>query len=178
MIESKERWEFLHPSLSPFGYNETVAHEYFPMQNVGTHLYVSSSEEKNYTQFGYSWSAYSSDPVIAPGIEVIMRSNYSDEQRKSLRDENDIIKKVFICEISQRPYKIQPAELKFYRTLDLDLPSKHPDIRHNERMQRKSPRELHRRMCDKTNQQILSVFPADAPFQVYSEQTYNQDIYG
>ncbi len=178
MIQTEERWEFFHPSLSPFGYNETVAHEHSPMQSVGTHLYASSNKENSYTQFGYFRSTYSSDPVIAPGIEVIMRSNYSNDQRKNLRDDNDIIKKVFICEISQRPYKIQPAELKFYRTLDLDLPSKHPDIRHDERMQRKSPRELHLRTCDKTKQQILSVFPADAPFQVYSEQAYNHEVYG
>jgi hypothetical protein len=27
-----ERWEFFHPSLSPFWYNETVAQEYFPLE--------------------------------------------------------------------------------------------------------------------------------------------------
>lgn len=138
---------------------------------------------------GFVRSTYSSDPVIPPNVEVISRTNYSDQQRKQLRDEDDIIKKVFICELSQRPYKIQPAELKFYRTLDLDLPSKHPDIRHNERMQRKYPRELHLRTCDKTNETILSVYPADEVLplreggeagrvKVYSEQAYNQEIYG
>jgi hypothetical protein len=31
MIAAWERGEFFHPLLSPFGYNETVAQEYFPI---------------------------------------------------------------------------------------------------------------------------------------------------
>ena len=31
MTETGEWGEFFHPSLSPFGYNETVAMEYYPM---------------------------------------------------------------------------------------------------------------------------------------------------
>ena len=33
-----ERWEFFHPSLSPFGYNETVAQEYYPLECDGINL--------------------------------------------------------------------------------------------------------------------------------------------
>jgi hypothetical protein len=32
MQETGERGEFFHLSLSPFGYNETVAMEYFPTE--------------------------------------------------------------------------------------------------------------------------------------------------
>jgi hypothetical protein len=31
MQDTGEWWEFFHPSLSPFGYNETVAQEYYPV---------------------------------------------------------------------------------------------------------------------------------------------------
>jgi hypothetical protein len=31
MQETGERGEFFHRNLSPFGYNETVANEYFPL---------------------------------------------------------------------------------------------------------------------------------------------------
>jgi hypothetical protein len=34
MMSTGERGEFFHPSLSPFGYNETVAQEYYELQNV------------------------------------------------------------------------------------------------------------------------------------------------
>jgi len=36
MQETGERGEFFHPSLSPFGYNETVAQEYFPLSKEAT----------------------------------------------------------------------------------------------------------------------------------------------
>ena len=35
MQTTGERGEFFHPSLSPFGYNETVAQEYYPLQKLG-----------------------------------------------------------------------------------------------------------------------------------------------
>jgi hypothetical protein len=35
MINTKERGEFFHPSLSPFGYNETVVMDYYPMEREG-----------------------------------------------------------------------------------------------------------------------------------------------
>jgi hypothetical protein len=31
MISTGERGEFFHPSLSPFGYNETIAQDYDPL---------------------------------------------------------------------------------------------------------------------------------------------------
>ena len=40
MIETKEWGEFFHPSLSPFGYNETVAMEYYPLEKTDPLLQV------------------------------------------------------------------------------------------------------------------------------------------
>ncbi|USN57480.1 MAG: hypothetical protein H6766_03435 [Candidatus Peribacteria bacterium] len=34
MKQTGEWGEFFHPSLSPFGYNETVANEYYPVTGV------------------------------------------------------------------------------------------------------------------------------------------------
>jgi hypothetical protein len=31
MIKTGERGEFLDPKINPFGYNETLAQEYFPL---------------------------------------------------------------------------------------------------------------------------------------------------
>ena len=41
MQETGERGEFFHPSLSPFGYNETVAQEYYPAYQVGIQFFAS-----------------------------------------------------------------------------------------------------------------------------------------
>ncbi|USN57470.1 MAG: hypothetical protein H6766_03385 [Candidatus Peribacteria bacterium] len=37
MKQTGERGEFFHPSLSPFGYNETVANEYYPVESITTY---------------------------------------------------------------------------------------------------------------------------------------------
>lgn len=45
MQETGERGEFFHPSLSPFGYNKTVAQEYYPLNNP-----ADSTENTEYWQ--------------------------------------------------------------------------------------------------------------------------------
>ena len=72
---------------------------------------------------------------------------------------------------------IQKAELAFYQKHKLPLPRRHPDQRHADRMALRAPRELHLRTCDKTGEQVLSVYPQDAPFKVYSEEAYSQEVF-
>jgi hypothetical protein len=61
---------------------------------------------------------------------------------------DDILKEVLICEVSGRPFRITQQELDFYRKHDLSLPHKHHDIRHAERMKKKSQRTLYLRTCN------------------------------
>ena len=70
MQDTGERGEFFHPSLSPFGYNETVAQEYYPLTSVTCNLLPVTSpsneqETGNRQQMtGYKRSTYSADPKI------------------------------------------------------------------------------------------------------------------
>ena len=48
MVTTWEWWEFLHPSLSPFGYNETIAHEYYPLTQAQAENAGSKRLEHNY----------------------------------------------------------------------------------------------------------------------------------
>jgi len=88
MIGSHQRGEFFDPSLSPFGYNETVAMEYFPLTREEALARGYKRQDKNY------------DPQIPAGVETIQRKNFSDEERHTLRDDPNIVKKIFICEVS------------------------------------------------------------------------------
>ena len=110
--------------------------------------------------------------------------------RKKIIDDpvgdDDILKAIFVCEISGRPYRIIKQELEFYRKHNLPLPRKHPDIRHEERMKLRPGRTLYLRTCDKTGEEMLSVYaPKEALLggtpdylgKVYSEQAYQQEIY-
>ena len=185
MQETGERWEFFHPSLSPFGYNETVANEYFPL-----------SKQEAIVRW-YKWQDKTYDPIIPEGAKVIdfrhpERSEGSSKQQSldsSLHSEwqaDDILKAIFVCEISGRPYRIIKQELEFYRKHNLPLPRRHPDIRHEERMNLRPGRTLYLRNCDKCTKEMLSVYDPkefllgdDTKYEwkVYCESCYQQEVY-
>jgi hypothetical protein len=54
---------------------------------------------------------------------------------------DDILQSVIACEITGKLFRLQPQELAFYRKHSLPLPRRHPDQRHLERMQWKTPKE-------------------------------------
>jgi hypothetical protein len=121
-----ERGEFFSPSLSPFGYNESMAQESFPLKKSDLP-----------TQHGYKWSNYSTDPKLPENAELLHPATIPEEERKALVNDDSILKKVIICEESQRPFTIQKLELAFYRKMSLPLPKLHPDIRHEKRMKQR-----------------------------------------
>lgn len=70
-------------------------------------------------------------PINMPdNAQTIKGQDVSKEDK--MKDE--ILNKVVICETSGKPFRIIRQELEFYRKHNLPLPSKHPDIRHAERM--------------------------------------------
>lgn len=165
MIETGEWWEFFHPSLSPFGYNETVAQESFPLtkNEVSVRLYKRSD--------------YTIDPKIPDNAQVIKPSSYSDDERQKLRDDPSIFRHVIICEVSWRPFMIQKSERDFYHKHNLPLPRKHPDVRHAERVALRPPREFHMRVCDHCGAEMLSVYSSSFATKVYCEKCYQKEVY-
>ena len=91
---------------------------------------------------------------------------------------DDICKRALLCSESGRPYRILASELAFYRRHGISLPRLHPDLRHWKRMALRGERELYVRTCDKTAEAMVSVYPQGVDFLVYSQQAYEQAIYG
>ena len=185
MQQTGERWEFFHPSLSPFWYNETVAQEYYELQNVqnvqkGSDAFVLKDSENsvNFWIFWYHRSTYNADPNIPEWVQTIERKNYSDEQRNSLLQEDNLETKVFLCSVSARPYRLQKAEIDFYRKHSLPIPEKHPDVRHEERMKLRPGRTLFLRTCDCCGKEMLSVYDQEHEWKVYCEECYQKEVYG
>ena len=77
--------EFFAPSLSPFGYNETIAHEYFPL-----------SQQEALAR-GYTWQENNYDPTIPEGADTIKGDQIPSDIATV---DDDILKKIFICEVS------------------------------------------------------------------------------
>ena len=160
MEEDWEWWEFFPSSLSPFGYNETVASEYFPL----------SKEEALYKWF--NWSNYEA-PFSK--VEKIIPADKLPEDIIEIPD--DILNWTIECKDTKKPFRITKQELDFYRRYNLPVPRIHPDKRHLDRMAMRNPRELFERSCDKCKKDIQSTYSPKRSETVYCEECYNQEIY-
>lgn len=155
-----ERGERFPKEFSPFAYNESFAYFYDP---VG---------EQEALKLWYLRRPRKVEVDIPEGMGVLDPSLNPNELDEKMIENNAII-----CEVSQRPFRIIPNELLFYRKYHLPLPRKHPDIRFQERLEKISIGAFHLRTCDKCWIEMLSVYPSDSEFKVYCETCYNKEIY-
>ena len=132
-MRSTGEWgEFFPASISPFGYNETVANEYFPMTREAA------------LAKGFQWSDYEAP---APTVSRTIPASRLPERIEDIPD--DILNWAIECEVTGRPFRIIAQELDFYRRHQLPIPRRHPDQRHLDRMSLRNPRKLFERKCDK-----------------------------
>ncbi len=150
--------EFFPASMSPFGYNETVAQEYFPLtkEEVLKRGWKWHDEEEKRDQ-------YMGPPYVIPDDIT----NVSD----------DITKHILTCEVTGKPYKIIPQELKFYREMGIPIPRRCPDQRHKDRMALRNPRKLWKRQCAKCAAAIETTYAPERPEIVYCETCYLSTVY-
>lgn len=160
MQEAGEWGEFFPSSMSPFGYNETVAHEYFPL----------TKEEAK--ERWYNWSDYEAP---FPKVEKIIPASKLPDDISQIPD--DVLNWAIECEVTKKPFKILKQELEFYRAHDIPLPKHHPEVRHIERMRLKNPRKLFDRKCDKCAKDMKTTYRADSKDRVFCEACYDKEIY-
>jgi hypothetical protein len=124
MTKTGEWGEFFPSSISPFGYNETVAQEYYPLSRDQT--------------FGtFTWSDY--EPPF-PKVEKIIPASKLPDDITLVPD--DILNWAIECEITGKPFRIIVQELAFYRKHCLPIPKRHPDQRHLDRMALRDSRKF------------------------------------
>lgn len=160
MKKSGEWGSYFPAELSHFGYNESVANEYFPLTK-------SDALEK-----GWKWSNYQSP---APESSKIIPAAKLPETIDQVPD--DVMNWAIECENTGKLFKITPQELKSYRDMDLPLPHLHPDERHKQRMQARNPRQLWARKCDNCEKEIQTTYSPDRPEKVYCEKCYLKEVY-
>ena len=66
-----------------------------------------------------------------------------------IRDDDALVNKIIICEVSGKPFRIIKQELEFYRSQNLPLPTRHREVRYDDRMSQRPGRIMHLRDCDK-----------------------------
>lgn len=191
-------WTFFLPELSPHPYNDTVAMEYFPVRKIETWKDWKMEDEGIIINPNGVATVTVLEPekFISPAlldlgwkekIKILRRTKDQEisiptwlekinaEDIQSL--DETILDKVILCSQSKRPFRIQKGEWEFYRKMKLPIPRKHQDIRHAERSALRSQRNFYLRACDKTGEEIISVYPEHAGFKVYSEEAYYKEIY-
>ena len=159
MQKTGEWGEYFPPEISAFGYNETEAQERFPLK------------KDEVLKKGWQWCDF--EPEI-----IAERTIPADRLPDDIKDiPDDVLNWAIVCEISAKPFKIIPQELKFYRQHGLPLPHRHPDQRHGDRMKLKNPYRLWKRKCDKCKTDIQTTYSPDRPETVYCEACYLKTVY-
>lgn len=162
MMQDGEWWEFFPASLSPFGYNETVAQEYFPLK-----------KEEALKDGIFNWSDYEAP---FPQVEKIIPASKLPDTIESIPD--DILNWAIECEVSGKPFRIIKQELEFYRKHNLPIPRRHPDVRHMDRMKMRNPRKLFERKCDKCRKDMITTYAPERKERVYCGECYDGEVIG
>ncbi|EKD44677.1 MAG: hypothetical protein ACD_71C00047G0001 [uncultured bacterium (gcode 4)] len=160
MKKTGEWGEFFPSSLSPFGYNETVAQEYYPL-----------TKDEAMKNRAFNWSDYEAP---FPKVEKIIPAAKLPEDISKIPD--DILNWAIECEVTGKPFRIIKQELEFYRKHNLPIPRRHPDQRHLDRMALRNPRKLFERKCDKCGVEMMTTYSNERKEIVYCEGCYNKEI--
>ncbi|KKT18758.1 MAG: hypothetical protein UW07_C0002G0016 [Candidatus Nomurabacteria bacterium GW2011_GWF2_43_8] len=152
--------EFFPFEFSSFGYDETIAREYFPL----------SKDEA--VARGYNWK-----DRVENKYAITKKAEELPDDIKNVDD--SILNEVIECAVTKKAFKITSFELQFYRRMDIPLPRIHQDERYKKRLAFKNPMQLWHRKCMKeecTNEFETSYAP-DRPEIVYCERCYQQEVY-
>lgn len=168
MIQTGEWGEFFDPQISTVWYNESVAHEAFPLnkEEALKQGFVRSDYEKPLPQI---------DNAIKPGN--LPSITEIDANGIHAATGINILQQPILCERTGKAFKVIKQELDFYRKYNLPLPHRCPEQRYQERMTLRNPRHLRDRTCAKCWIAIKTSYSPDRPEIVYCEACYNKEIY-
>ena len=129
MKEDNEWGQFFPSRYSPFGYNETLAEIYFPL------------EKEDAKQGGFKWQE---NLQFTAQKETLKSSEIPD----SIQDISDnILDEVLSCLSCHRNYRIIPQELTFYREMRIPIPRQCFYCRNRARFAFRNPYKLWHRKC-------------------------------
>lgn len=145
-------------TISPFGYNETVAYEFFPL------------DKKEVLKKGWKWHEEDKNDSAYQGPKVDVPKNIKETNK-------DITEKVLTCEKCSKLYKISPQELKLYKFHNIPIARMCFDDRHLARLSRRNPRKLWERKCMKCGIELESSYSPEKSEIIYCEKCYLESVY-
>ncbi|MEK7088654.1 MAG: hypothetical protein AAB913_00815 [Patescibacteria group bacterium] len=165
--------DFFPSSISPFGYNETLAQEYIPMT------------EKEAKEKGFNWQnqmtgTYGKETIKGKDMpETIEEVSEDPPAPDQAGGRAGILKEILVCEDCKKNFRITKSEFDFYKRMNIPLPHKDFECRHKERMLKRNPRKLWHRKCMKEGckNEFETSYSPDRPEIIYCETCYQQEVY-
>lgn len=81
------------------------------------------------------------------------------------------------CASCKKPFQTIPQELKFYKTLNLPIPSLCSNCRFHSKFHKRNPHNLFDRKCDKCGTPIKTVYAPNRPEIIYCNECYTASLY-
>ncbi|MDA2922833.1 hypothetical protein MYX07_06245 [Patescibacteria group bacterium AH-259-L07] len=149
---------YFPPELSPWAYNETLAHESYPLS------------KKEARAHGFRWE---DDIPRTRGKETLKSEDLPDH----INDVADTIgNETLACIECGYNYRLIPSELAFYKRMILPIPRKCFNCRYLDRLRRRGPFTLYARTCDKCGKAIQTTYAPERKEIVYCEACYKQEV--
>jgi DNA-directed RNA polymerase subunit RPC12/RpoP len=83
---------------------------------------------------------------------------------------------VLKCMDCSKDFLVIDQEAKFYADKGLPNPDQCPACRHKIRMALRNERALYKRTCDCCNESMLATYPEDAPYKVYCQKCFWENV--
>ncbi|MDD5054671.1 MAG: hypothetical protein PHZ00_00195 [Candidatus Peribacteraceae bacterium] len=160
MQSAKEFGRFFPSTLSPFGYNETLAQEYLPLTET-------EAKER-----GFYWRTVTDKK---PNVTKTIDASDLPDAIEQIPD--DVLNWAVVCEATKRPFRIVKQELEFYRRQRLPIPHLHPDERYDRRLALRNPRKLWHRSCAICQKEISTTCAPERTEKVVCEECYLKEVY-
>ncbi len=157
MKKTGEFGEFFPPYLSPYGYNESAAQDFFPL----------SEEEAK--QLGFQWRPEDEKYYLPATLKEIPDNIHAVTDA--------ICREILACEKCRKNYKIVPQEWKFYKINSIPIPRWCSSCRHQARMNLRNPPYLWERSCAKCNQKMHTSFRPESQETIYCEDCFRQEVF-
>lgn len=155
MKKTGEWGQYFPMTHSPFAYNDTVAHDLYPMIK---------SDALNK---GLKWHD-----------EEVREVGSGAQVPDSIDDVSDeILSVTFVCDKSGTPYRITPEELALYRRLRVPIPHFCQETRNKMRMLKRKPANSWHRKCDKCGVDVTTSYSPESPEIIYCEPCYLKGVF-
>lgn len=154
MNKTGQYGEFFPIDLCEFGYNETIAMDYYTL-----------TKDEALAK-GYKWKDTD-------------KKEYQPQKYSIPEDINDvsddIVNGILACEMCKKNFKIIEPELKFYKSQNIPIPRNCPDCRHLQRMKSRPAPELYKGKCNNCGEELSTTSLPETKI-IYCKKCYLEAV--